>query len=146
MRVERIGRLALPISKLVKLGCACVPIRNAVAGRMLNVEVACSFSRFLHETSNSCAAAKGLQFCIFNRRQKLQLFCKTAHRPSQAPRPGAEGRVALLRVRAPVITIVHIEDTLVCGSSPYVVEVPAFSVVNRVLCCCLCMLNQAPKQ
>src|SRR5207302_9644773 len=64
--------------------------------------------------------------------QELQLLRKTKNRPRQSARPGAERRVTLLRIRTAIMAVVHIENAFVRDTSPDVVSIAAFAVINIV--------------
>ena len=63
----------------------------------------------------------------------FELLGVAAHDPRQAARPGGEGRVALLRVRAAIGAVVHIEDALVRDAAAHVVGVAALAVIDGPL-------------
>src|SRR3954451_16436255 len=100
---------------------------------MFDVEVASGLRSLTHEGFDRSTPAVPLEFAVLDRREKLQLFGVSAHRPRESSCPCAERRVSLLRIRASIAPIVQVEDTLMRCPSPNVVEIPALPVVNCVL-------------
>ena len=145
--VERIGGTVLPPRQVREPGCAGVPVGDAVTGRaLLDVEVAGRPGGFAHEPLDGVSPRKRLERLIGNRREKLQLLGKPEHRPRQAPRPGAEGRVALLAVGPAERAVDGVEDRFVRRAPAHVVVVPAPAVVDAEAGRGLRVLHQALEQ
>src|SRR4029077_16194395 len=89
-----------------------------------DVEIAGGAGCLLHDRDGFFLPGQGVE--------ELELFGKTAHGPGETARPGAEGRVALLRTGAAVVAIVDVEDALVRGAAAYVVGIAAFAVPDGI--------------
>src|ERR1039458_4230099 len=102
-----------------------IPVRNAIRRRVREVEIASGAGGLFHDGDGLFVQGQGVE--------ELQLFGEAAHGPGEPARPGAERRVALLRIGAAVIAIVDVEDALVRGASAYVVGIAAFAVPDGIL-------------
>src|SRR5215472_5506833 len=102
MRVVGVGGGSAPVAEAGQVRGAGVPIRDAVGWRVLEVEVAGGAGGALHDAAGLVLAFEGIE--------QLELFGEAAHGPGEAARPGAERRVALLRVGAAVVAVVDVEN------------------------------------
>src|SRR5579885_1397870 len=110
---------------MFQTGSPSVPVRNAVGRRIFDVEIAGRPGSTLEQ---------GDGFLLIGQRvEKLQLLGKPAHCPGEPTRPGAEGGVTLLRVRAAEMAIVGVENTLMRGAPADIVRITALAVIDRVL-------------
>ena len=130
VQVEGIGGTILPVGYQMQIRGPGIPVGYAVAARVDDVVIRSGPCCFDEGIFDACSAAEGFQIFIGNRFEEFQLFGEPGNDPGEAAGPGAEGAVALLRVRAAVASIVGVEDTFVCHASPLIVHVPTGAVID----------------
>ncbi len=82
--------------------------------------------------SMSARPPRGCELRVAHGVEVLELLGEARDDPREAPGPGGERRVALLRVRAPVAAVDDVEDRLVGHPAADVPGVAALPVVHRV--------------
>src|ERR1035438_8464245 len=101
-----------------------IPVWDAIRRRVREVEIAGGPGGFFHDGDGLFVPGQGVE--------EFQLFGEAAHGPGEAARPGAERRVALLRIGAAIVAIVDVEDALVRDAPAYVVGIAAFAVPDGI--------------
>src|SRR5690349_11326197 len=105
MIVERISGTAAPIAKAIETWSAGIPIRDAIRGGVLYVEIASGLRGVLHHRANGPTTAIGREIAASQRLEEFELLREAAHCPREAPGPGRKWRIALLRIGAAVVAI-----------------------------------------
>src|ERR1035438_7963876 len=117
MRVSRLGIRGPPIAELRQAGSAGVPVAYSVArSRVLHVEIACCLGRSL-QCFNGRLDCGFVWRGVRDEPEKFDLFRSAEHGPCQTPRPGSEGRIALLGCRAAKLATRRVEDSLMSGTT-----------------------------
>src|SRR5436309_15760858 len=125
----------------MEIGRAGVPHRNAIGARMLEIKIGgCGSGPEKDGFSTGegdkgpvlGAATRRIKKMMLQRSEKFQLLRVSKYGPRQTAHPGAESRVALLRVRAAIAAIIEIENAFVRRAAANIVSVAAFAVIDRV--------------
>ncbi len=113
MAVEGIGRALAPAIERGQAGRSGIPVRHAVGGGDGEIVIAGGARRLEQQGIDRRAAAARLAGLVRHCLDEFELLGKAEHRPRQAPRPGAERRIALLGAGSAIGAVGHVEETLV---------------------------------
>ena len=123
-----------------------VPVGHAVGRSVGHEEVRRRLRDLEEPLQHPGLAHRAVEACLGHLGEELDLFGEAAQDPGQAPRPGREGRVPLLRARAAVGAVLDVEDRLVGDPAPHVVGVAPFPEVHVVARGGLGVLDEAREQ
>ena len=135
MVVEDLGVACAPVTELVEVRCAAVPIRDAVEGGVGDEPVAGGLRALEEERLPLRATAERGEFGVGDGLEELEFLRETDHGPGEAAGPGGEAGEALLGVRAAEASVVAVEHGLVGRAAALggdVVAVAALAVIDGV--------------
>src|SRR3954470_12241799 len=143
---------------MMKIGSAGIPHGNAVGAGVGQVKIGGGNGGSEHKSALTPVLSPReresdnplhhqLPKAVFLRvRTKLELFGVAENGPSETAGPGSEWRVALLRIRAAISSVIRVEDTFVGCPAAGVIGIAPFAVIDAVASGHFSVLNQTSQK
>src|SRR5437660_3211999 len=131
--VKWVCRFRQILARPLQVRSTAVPHRNSICATVCYIKIRCGLSRVLHRACDPLPPSEWTQLRIRDRLDKLQLLSEAASGPGQSAHPGAEWRIALLRVWTTITPIIDVEDAFVSRPPTHIIRIATLAVINPKL-------------